>query len=108
MIDDANLTLADGAHRQLGLIEDAQLAYHYHIQRSSQRLGDLQRDGHSTPGKTQHHDVLAPQVPQVLGQLSSGVNPVVNLRPTSNVILFAKRPPPVGEKDPCPASVPIR
>ena len=69
--------LTDGAEGQLGLKRHPKLAHHEDIQRGRQRLGDL--EGHRDPAsrQAQHDNVLAAQRFQALGQLTPGIDTIV-------------------------------
>ncbi|OHV57552.1 hypothetical protein BCD48_42925 [Pseudofrankia sp. BMG5.36] len=60
VVDDQHTALGDGAHRQLGLERDTQLANQDDIQRGTQRLRHLIGDRDTTTGQPDNDDVLSP------------------------------------------------
>ena len=73
---DADAAFADRPHRQLLVPGRAELADHDHVERRTERVGDLAGDGDTTPGQAEHHDVGSPEALQLMGQLPARLHPI--------------------------------
>ncbi len=75
--EDPDAVLADGAHGQLRLDRDPELAHDDGVQGRPQRPGDLGRHHHPAARQAQHHRVLVAQVPEDRRQLPAGCDPII-------------------------------
>ena len=58
IVQHARPALADGAHRDLGLPGETELAHDEHVERRVERRRDLRRDGHAAPRQAEHDGAL--------------------------------------------------
>lgn len=70
-------TFADGAHRELGLERQPELAHHDDVERGAEGSGHLDGNRDTTPGHTEHDDVLVTQVPEVVREPTSRIGAVL-------------------------------
>ena len=59
-VHDESAAFADGAHRQLAVEGDAELAHHEDVEWCVQSLGDLTRHGDAATRQTEHDRVAVP------------------------------------------------
>jgi hypothetical protein len=73
---DLEPTLADRAHRQLGLERQSELSHDDDVEGSLEYTGDLERHRNPTPRQPEDDNVLATQVLEAPGKLTPGIDPV--------------------------------
>jgi hypothetical protein len=81
VVDDADTTRGDGAHRELGLLRGAELADDKNIERRAECLCNLIRNWNAAAGKRENNDLLAGtlftnELTELLSQPQAGVDAI--------------------------------
>jgi len=74
LVQHAHAARGDGAHRQLLVAGNAQLAHEEDVERRAERLGHLGRDGHAAARQREHQHVRSVGVrPELRGEQATRV-----------------------------------
>ena len=75
-VDHLGAAFGDRAERQLGLVGQAELADHQHVERRVEHGRDLGGDRHAAAGEGDHQRAVEAERGDRLGQLPAGVPPI--------------------------------